>query len=141
MIGLYVMKRIGIIGLILMLVLGLLALILSPTQKQKETEWDIKNAKAYVTQIVKIPLVAYRIDTGDYPTTEEGFEALLQAPKSKTKLWKGPYIEEIPLDPWGNRYQYIYPGKMNEEGFDVFSFGQDGITSEDDITNWKKSKS
>ena len=59
------------------------------------------------------PLMTYRINIGSYPTTEEGLKALTTAPSGKEKRWKGPYVDELPEDPWGRPYQYKYPGEKN----------------------------
>jgi general secretion pathway protein G len=99
-----------------------------------------KAAKIFVTQSLKIPLTAYKIDIGSYPSTAEGLQALIQAPANKSGIWKKPYIEELPTDPWGNPYQYRFPGSKNvngSSGYDVWSLGPDGTESADDIGNWK----
>jgi len=99
-----------------------------------------KAAKIFVTQSLKIPLTAYKIDIGSYPSTAEGLQALIQAPANKSGSWKKPYIEELPTDPWGNPYQYRFPGSKNvngSSGYDVWSLGPDGTESADDIGNWK----
>jgi general secretion pathway protein G len=65
---------------------------------------------------------------------------LTKAPAGKESKWKGPYLEEVPLDPWGNPYQYRFPGSKNingARGYDVWSWGTDGTESADDIGNWK----
>ena len=99
-----------------------------------------KAAKIFVTQSLKIPLTAYKIDIGSYPSTAEGLQALIQAPANKSGSWKKPYIEELPTDPWGNPYQYRFPGSKNvngSSGYDVWSLGPYGTESADDIGNWK----
>jgi general secretion pathway protein G len=98
-------------------------------------------AKLFVTQSLKTPLVTYRLHMGSYPTTEEGLQALVVAPASKTDRWRGPYLEEttkIPiLDPWGEPYQYRYPGTHNKDSYDVWSKGPDKTDgTDDDIGNW-----
>ena len=98
-----------------------------------------KAAQIFVSQSLKIPLTAYKIDMGTYPSTEEGLKALIKAPSGKSSKWKKPYIEELPTDPWGNAYQYRYPGSKNvngNSGYDVWSLGPDGSESVDDIGNW-----
>ncbi|MFP4165945.1 MAG: type II secretion system major pseudopilin GspG [Opitutales bacterium] len=98
-----------------------------------------KVAEIFVTQTAKTGLVPYRLDVGNYPSTEEGLEALVQAPPGKEDKWKGPYLEELPEDPWGNPYQYRFPGKKNpngRRGYDIWSLGPDGKESDDDIGNW-----
>lgn len=100
-----------------------------------------KVADIFVNQTVKIGLTPYRLDVGSYPSTAEGLEALVRAPAGKEGKWKGPYLEELPTDPWGNPYQYRFPGTRNingARGYDVWSLGEDGTESADDIGNWKK---
>jgi general secretion pathway protein G len=99
-----------------------------------------KVAKLFVTSEVELPLMAYKADMGDYPTTEEGgLTALWVAPSSKAGNWHGPYGKgsKAPLDPWNEPYQYRYPGTHNKGSYDIWSKGpdkQDG--TEDDIGNW-----
>lgn len=97
-------------------------------------------AKQFVTQSLEAPLMSYRLHMGSYPTTEEGLQALVQPPSGpKASRWKGPYIKDtkVPEDPWGNPYQYRFPGQKNPNGYDVWSLGKDGQPSGDDIGNWK----
>lgn len=94
-------------------------------------------AKQFVENSLKAPLLKFRIDTGSYPTTEQGISALLEKPGDSSK-WKGPYIERIPTDPWGEEYQYRYPGKQNSDGYDLWSKGPDKSSgTSDDIGNWE----
>ena len=96
-------------------------------------------ADLFVNQSAKIPLTSYRLDVGSFPNTEEGLKALMTAPAGKKGRWKGPYFEENPKDPWGNDYQYRYPGSKNvngSRGYDLWSLGPDGVESADDIGNW-----
>lgn len=96
-------------------------------------------AEIFVKQTAKIGLTPYKLDMGNYPTTEEGLEALVRAPAGKESRWKGPYIEELPLDPWKNPYKYSFPGSKNingSSGYDVWSLGEDGVESANDIGNW-----
>jgi general secretion pathway protein G len=67
----------------------------------------------------------YRLDTGHYPTSEEGLNALMQKPTNETK-WDGPYLKKVvPADPWGNPYIYKLPGEHAE--YDLISLGKDGV--------------
>ena len=50
--------------------------------------------------------------------------------------WNGPYMSNMPEDPWGAPYDYVFPGIHNWSSYDLSSYGPDGIKSEDDITNW-----
>lgn len=95
-------------------------------------------ARIFVTQSIDPALMAYRINMGRYPTTEQGLAALRTAPAGAGDRWKGPYLEADPVDPWGNPYQYRYPGtRGSSKGYDVWSFGPDGVESADDIGNWR----
>jgi general secretion pathway protein G len=98
-------------------------------------------AKTFVRETMKTPLTAYRISVGDYPSTEEGLQALLVAPEGKADRWHGPYADvtggKFPLDPWGEPYQYRCPGVHNKDGYDLWSKGPDKIDgTDDDIGNW-----
>lgn len=87
-------------------------------------------------------LEAYYIDTGMYPTSEQGLKALRVMPQTSPapKNWGGPYIvKDPPKDPWGNDYEYITPGPDGNE-YGIRSFGADGIEGGSgkyaDITSW-----
>ena len=96
-----------------------------------------KIAEVFVAESIKTPLMAYKINLGNYPTTEEGINALATAPPEKAARWRGPYIEKIPVDPWGNPYHYRYPGTRNTSSYDIWSNGPNGIEGDqDDIGNW-----
>jgi general secretion pathway protein G len=92
-------------------------------------------ARIFVNDTMKASFFRYRVDNGKYPTTEEGLQALITAPATGTN-WKGPYMERIPADPWGRDYQYRFPGQKSTTGYDLYSLGEDGVESEDDIGNW-----
>jgi len=98
---------------------------------------QIKAAGMFANHSVKPNLMQYRMDMGSYPTTAEGLNALLNPPAGdKASRWKGPYADTISPDPWGNAYQYCSPGVHNKSGYDVWSYGPDGVPSEDDVGNW-----
>lgn len=103
-----------------------------------------KDATATVTAKVSIralsqALLAYSIDASDFPSTDEGLQVLVQRPEGMAEnLYRpGGYIQgdRIPLDPWGNPFQYRYIEMDDDRGrFEVFSFGPDGVASKDDIS-------
>jgi general secretion pathway protein G len=96
-------------------------------------------AKLFVSQSMQAPLTVYKIHLGDFPTTAEGLQALITAPANKADRWRGPYLQEakLPLDPWGEPYQYRYPGVKNKTTYDLWSKGPDKTDgTEDDIGNW-----
>ncbi|MBL4899790.1 MAG: type II secretion system major pseudopilin GspG [Colwellia sp.] len=88
--------------------------------------------------ILKTVLIQYRSDNYDYPSTEQGLEALVDKTDIDPiprRFLEGGYIERLPKDPWGNEYILLNPGEQGK--MDVFSFGPDGEAgTEDDIGNW-----
>jgi general secretion pathway protein G len=96
-------------------------------------------AKSQV-QAFESVLKAYRLDMNDYPSTSQGLDALRRRPGeiSDGAQWNGPYLEkDIPSDPWGNPYQYEYPGKRNGDAPDIWSMGPDKASgTDDDVGNW-----
>lgn len=124
------------------LVFILLAVITISAMYWLESMWSCKPSdqgntvtSIFVNQTSKVMLVPYKLDIGDYPSTEEGLSALMTPPAGKEEKWKGPYAIKIPLDPWGNQYVYKYPGTRNPEAYDISSLGPDGVLSDDDIQN------
>ena len=102
---------------------------------------ELGAAKVFVKSSMEAPLMSYRSHLGDYPSTEEGLRALVSAPDGKSDRWRGPYVRRsngrLPLDPWGEPYQYRYPGLKNPDSYDIFSKGPDRKpNTSDDIGNW-----
>lgn len=88
-----------------------------------------------------IALDSYYLDCGEYPTQEQGLQALWQKPSTGSSKWAGPYLQKkVPLDPWENEYQYIIPGE-NGLPFGIRSLGKDGMEGGDgnnaDISSWE----
>ena len=95
--------------------------------------------KVFVQESIKIPLNTYRINMGSFPSTSERLQALVTPPASNADNWRGPYIADgkLPNDPWGEPYQYAYPGTHNKNGYDIWSKGPDKQSGTgDDIGNW-----
>jgi general secretion pathway protein G len=127
--------------LVVIAIIGLLAGLTLSNVGNLFGNSQVSIAKLMVTQSLKVPLTTYRLQIGDYPSTEEGLQALFTAPPNKADRWRGPYVEtgqKYPiLDPWGEPYQYRYPGTHNKGGYDVWSKGPDKIDgTDDDIGNW-----
>jgi general secretion pathway protein G len=100
---------------------------------------EMNAAKAQVDAF-KTPLSTFRLDVGDFPSTSQGLDALVAPPsdlRDQTK-WRGPYLDgNVPLDPWGQPYQYEYPGRHREDMPDIWSLGPDGQDSSgDEVGNW-----
>jgi general secretion pathway protein G len=125
--------------LLVLVILAVLAAIVIPkfsgrSQQAKETA-----AKSDI-HALEIALDAFEVDTGSYPTGNNGLNSLVDQPNGATN-WKGPYVKTIPNDPWGHPYVYTYPGKNNTRGYDIMSMGPDGrVSGDDDITNYDKKK-
>lgn len=127
--------------LVVVAIIGLLAgLLITNTDKIFGQSQDVV-ARVFVRDSLKTSLVRYKIDLGDYPSTAEGLQALVTAPANGAERWQGPYVDvsggKLPLDPWAEPYQYVYPGTRNKGGYDLFSKGPDKAAgTEDDIGNW-----
>lgn len=127
--------------LVVLAIIGLLVgLVVSNTDKIFGQSQEAIT-RIFVRDSIKTPLTRYRIDIGDYPATNEGLAALLVAPTNVTDKWHGPYMDvpgnKAPVDPWGQPYEYRYPGVKNPGGYDVFSKGPDKTAeTADDIGNW-----
>ncbi|MBN1589788.1 MAG: type II secretion system major pseudopilin GspG [Pirellulales bacterium] len=135
-------RRRGFTLVEVMLVLAILVIIGSIVTVNLVQAWrnaQIDAARAQV-KVFKTPLLNYRMDIGDFPSTSDGLQALRTIPSglSNPSKWRGPYLDsEVPPDPWGNLYRYEYPGKYQTDLPDIWSVGPDGMdSSEDDIGNW-----
>lgn len=120
--------------LVLALIAGIIGLLVTNLDKILGGSKE-KLAKAFIENL-ETPLMAYRLDVGTYPSTDEGLQALRTAPSGKEKRWKGPYLKKLPEDPWNNPYQYRFPGVKNSDSYDVWSFGPTGVANEKEIGNW-----
>jgi general secretion pathway protein G len=110
--------------LVVMVILGLLVGYVAPKYFAQVGKSEVKTARAQIEALEKA-LDMYRLDTGHYPTTEQGLAALNTRPQNEPK-WGGPYLKkEVPLDPWGRSYIYKNPGEKGAD-FDLLSLGKDG---------------
>jgi general secretion pathway protein G len=92
----------------------------------------------------KLALSQYYMDTGDYPSQDQGLEALAKKPEG-TDGWDGPYIEKgLPKDPWGRPYIYSKPGPGGQD-YGVASLGADGLEGgkgkDSDVTTYAQDNS
>jgi general secretion pathway protein G len=123
--------------LVVLAILGLLVGVLVRNVTGNLDRGSQDAARLFVATTLQAPLVEYRIHTGDYPTTAEGLQALVTRPQNRGDRWRGPYVKNIPLDPWGEPYMYRYPGTRNTDSYDIFSKGPDRTEgTADDIGNW-----
>ena len=123
--------------LVVMVIIGLLAGYVAPKFFNQVDKSEVKTAQAQIVAFDKA-LASYRLDTGHFPSSEHGLDALVVKPSNEPK-WNGPYLDKrVPVDPWGNAYVYKYPGQHRD--YDIISLGKDGRAggegSAADITNW-----
>jgi len=123
--------------LVVMVIIGLLAGYVAPRYFSQVGKSEMKVTRAQIDALEKA-LDQYRLDTGHYPSMEQGLAALVSRPANEPK-WDGPYLRKsLPLDPWGNAYVYRLPGEHGE--YDLLSYGKDGrpggTAEAADITNW-----
>jgi len=123
--------------LVVIVIIGLLATLIAPRYFDQVGKSNVKVAKAQVVALEKA-LDQYRLDVGQYPSTEQGLAALLSRPAGVDK-WAGPYLKKaVPPDPWGRPYHYKSPGEHGD--IDLASYGADGQpggTGEaEDATSW-----
>jgi len=115
------------------LIIGLLSTIVGVSIFAQVDKGRVTTAAAQISNLEAV-LELYRMDNAHYPTTEEGLDALV------TSTSKYIQKKRIPLDPWGNSYEYEQPGQNNPESFDLWSFGADGQSGGDgvnaDVGNW-----
>lgn len=109
--------------LVVIVIIGLLAAYVGPRYFGHIGKSERKTAQAQIEAFARA-LEAYRIDTGRFPSNEQGLKALMERPTNEPK-WSGPYLQKaVPLDPWGKSYVYKQPGVRAE--FELLSYGRDG---------------
>ena len=123
--------------LVVMVIIGLLAGYVGPKLFGQIGKSESKVTRAQLDALQK-SLDQYRIDTGRYPSTQQGLGVLVQRPVDEPR-WQGPYLSKaVPMDPWSRAYVYRAPGQHGE--YDLFSLGRDGALggegSDADITSW-----
>lgn len=110
--------------LVVMVIIGLLASYVAPRFFDQVGKSEIKATRAQLDAFDKA-LGTYRLDTGRYPSTDQGLKALVERPADEPK-WSGPYLAKaLPADPWGHAYIYRQPGEQGHD-YDLLSYGKDG---------------
>ncbi len=122
--------------LLVLVILGVLAAIVYPKIAGRGEQARVTAAQTQIAAF-KTALDAFEVDNGYYPKGKSGLLDLVQRP-ANAQNWHGPYLDNIPKDPWQNDYIYECPGRHNSSSFDLMSVGPDGRAgSDDDITNWQ----
>jgi general secretion pathway protein G len=125
--------------MVVLAIIGVLAALVVPNVLNRADDARVTAAKTDVSNLMNA-LKLYRLDNQNYPTAEQGLNALVVKPTAgQVPLnWK-PYIDKLPNDPWGRPYQYMNPGVKGE--VDVLSLGADGQPGGEgknaDIGSWQ----
>ena len=126
--------------MVVVVIIGLLAAFILPNVFGNVIKAQIAKVKGDI-QGIETALTMYKLDNYKYPSTDLGLAALVQRPNDPTvRNWReGGYIKRVSKDPWGNPYQYVFPGTHGQE-YDLYSFGADGQEGGEgenaDIGNW-----
>lgn len=124
--------------LVVLIILGLISAFAVPRVLDYLDGAKTKAARVQIDKLATV-LDLYRLDTGRYPSADEGLEALLIRPVA-ARGWNGPYVarEDMLTDPWGRRYEYRHPG--DNGAYDLFTLGADGAEggegADRDVTSW-----
>lgn len=125
--------------IVVVAIIAILAAYIAPKVTGRVDDARVSKAKSDI-RALDASLELYKLDNFTYPSTEQGLEALVTKPSgAELKYWrKGGYIKKLVKDPWGNDYQYQFPGSHGE--FDIMSLGADAATGGSDenadIGNW-----
>lgn len=110
--------------LVVLVILGLLASFVGPRYFSQIGKSETGIARTQIQSLGRA-LDQYRLDTGRFPPTEIGLNALFEKPVNEVR-WNGPYLnDKPPADPWGRPYRYRTPGPAGKD-YEVMSFGKDG---------------
>jgi general secretion pathway protein G len=127
--------------MVVIIILGILVGLIVPRLMEKPEKARMVKAQMQIESI-SAALKEYKLDNGDYPTTEQGLESLVEKPsigKIPKKYPDKGYLPKIPKDPWGNDYVYISPGEHGD--FDLISYGADGEEGGEgkdaDVQSWE----
>lgn len=126
--------------MVVVVILGILAALVVPQVMSRPDQAKVTVAQTDITAI-GAALDMYKLDNGAYPSTQQGLDALVKKPggNPQPKNWNPDgYLKKLPVDPWGNPYQYLSPGTKGK--IDLYSLGADnkegGEDNDSDIGNW-----
>ena len=124
--------------LVVVTIIALFAALVGPRLFKHVGKSRTTAAKAQINAF-QTALGVYKLDTGSFPATTQGLDALRKKPDGAER-WDGPYLpQDIPLDPWGHAYIYKFPGDHGDEP-DIISYGADGKSGGDgedaDVLSW-----
>lgn len=129
----------------MLVVISVLAGLVAPAVFRNVGDAKAQAARAQI-ELLGLALDSYRLDNGDYPTSEQGLGALWNAPTAQPLpvRWRGPYTRKVvPNDPWGRAFVYRAPGDSSRVGYDLLTYGRDGKAGgageDEDVKSWSAS--
>ena len=126
--------------MLVVIIIGILVAMIVPNIAGRSEQARKTAARTDIESNLSTALDLYRMDVGQYPTTEQGLSALIAEPTSSPvpTQWNGPYLKKkkIPKDPWNRDYVYVSPGTHNPESYDLSSLGASGQEGADNVSNW-----
>ncbi len=124
--------------MVVVVIIAIMAAAIGPKLLGNIEKASISRAATDIKSISS-QLELYKAENYHYPSTDQGLEALVTKPSGEPtpKNWR-QYLSKTPMDPWENPYKYLSPGSHGD--FDIYSFGPDGVQSDDDIGNWTLDK-
>jgi len=120
--------------MVVVVIIAVMGAMIAPKVIGNIEEARISTAKSDITNI-KNSLQLYKLKNIQYPSTDQGLEALVSKPSGdpEPKSWS-KMLDKTPVDPWDNPYKYLSPGSHGD--IDIYSLGPDGRQSDDDIGSW-----
>ncbi len=127
--------------LLVVIIMATLSAMVVPRLMGRSDQARTAAARSDINVNIPTALKLYELDNGFFPTTAQGLEALARKPASSPtpQNWNGPYLEKMPVDPWGRPYQYSAPGVHRPHDYDLYSLGKNPgeDAGDDDIVNWE----
>lgn len=122
--------------IVVITIIAILAAYIAPKVAGRADDARISKVQNDI-QVLDSAMELYRLDNFEYPSTEQGLQALVSKPSDELKNWKkGGYVKKLRKDPWGADYHYARPGR-NDADYEIFSSGADKQEgSDDDIGSW-----
>jgi general secretion pathway protein G len=128
--------------IVVIAIIATLAAVVAPAIFQNVGDAKTSAAKSQI-EMLGLALNAYRLDNDQFPTSDQGLEALRTMPTGGDvpRNWRGPYLTRVvPTDPWGRPYVYVSPGIRNPKSYDLYTLGRNGIAGgvdeDSDVTSW-----
>jgi general secretion pathway protein G len=127
--------------MVVIIILGILAGLIIPRIMEDPEKAKVVKAKLQIESFSSA-IKRYKLDNGDYPSTDQGLQALVTKPsigKIPAHYPDKGYVSQIPKDPWGNDYVYVCPGEHGD--FDIIAYGADGKEGGEgkdaDVQSWE----